>query len=251
MKTNRIKEIEEYILSNESVPLDSLCDIFKISKNTIRRDINELVKKGNVKKVYGGVTAVIKPLIPFEERNIKNNYKKMAIAKVASDFVNDGDVIFIDSGTTTLNMIDFLKNKNDVTILTNNLNVIVNALPFPNLNVICTGGRLIRKTNSFEVIHALTILKDYNINKAFMATTGISISNGATNSSSFEYKLKKIIVEKSNKLFLLVDSSKFDISALMTYCQLREIDHIITDKKPSEKYIEFFEENKINFSVSE
>lgn len=251
MKTNRIKEIEEYILSNESVSLDSLCDSFKISKNTIRRDINELVKKGSVKKVYGGVTAIIKPLIPFEERNIKNNYKKMAIAKVAADFVNDGDVIFIDSGTTTLNMIDFLKNKNDITILTNNLNVIVSALPFPNLNVICTGGRLIRKTNSFEIIHAVEILKDYNINKAFMAATGISISNGASNSSSLEYKLKKIIVEKNNEVYLLVDSSKFDVSALMTYCQLSDIDHLITDKKPSEEYIEFFEKNKINFSIAE
>ena len=250
MKTNRIKEIEEYILSNESVSLDSLCDIFKISKNTIRRYINELVEKGSVKKVYGGVTAVIKDLIPFEERNIKNNYQKTAIAKVASDFVNDGDVIFIDSGTTTLNMIEFLKNKNDVTILTNSLNVIIIALPFPNLNVICTGGSLIRKTNSFEVINNLTIFKDYNINKSFMAATGISISNGATNSSPLEYKIKKIIVEKSNELYLLADSSKFDISSLMTYCQLTDIDYLITDKKPSEKYIEFFEENKINFIIS-
>ena len=85
MKTNRIKEIEEYILSNESVSLDSLCDVFKISKNTIRRDINEIEKKGSIKKVYGGVTAVVKDLIPFEERNIKNNYKKIAIAKAACE----------------------------------------------------------------------------------------------------------------------------------------------------------------------
>mgnify|MGYP001573703670 FL=1 len=146
MKTNRIKEIEEYILSNESVSLDSLCDVFKISKNTIRRDINEIEKKGSIKKVYGGVTAVVKDLIPFEERNIKNNYKKIAIAKAACEFVKDGDVIFIDSGTTTLNMIDFLKNRNDITILTNNLNVIVSALPYSNLNVICTGGSLDRKS---------------------------------------------------------------------------------------------------------
>ena len=251
MKTNRIKKIEEYILSNESVTLDSLCDVFKISKNTIRRDINEIEKKGSIKKVYGGVTAVIKNLIPFEERNIKNNYKKMAIAKAASDLVNDGDVVFIDSGTTTLNMIDFLKNKNDVTILTNSLNVIVNALPFSNLNVICTGGSLIRKTNSFEVINTLSIFKDYNITKTFLAATGISISNGATNSSPLEYKLKKTIVEKSNDLYLLVDSSKFDVSALMTYCQLSEIDHLITDKKPPEEYIEYFDENNVDVIVSE
>lgn len=250
MKTNRIKKIEEYVLSNESVTLDSLCEVFKISKNTIRRDINEIEKKGNIKKVYGGVTAVIKNLIPFEERNIKNNYVKMEIAKTASEFVNDGDVIFIDSGTTTLNMVDVLKNKNNITILTNNLNVIVNALPFPNLNVICTGGSLIRKTNSFEVINTLSIFKDYNINKTFMAATGISISNGATNSSPLEYKLKKIIVEKSNDIYLLVDSSKFNVSALMTYCQLSDINHLVTDKEPPEEYIQYFEKNKIEVIVA-
>lgn len=251
MKTNRIKKIEKYIHSNESVTLDSLCTEFNISKNTLRRDINEIEKTGSIKKVYGGVTAVIKNLIPFEERNIKNNYIKTAIAKAASGFVNDGDVIFIDSGTTTLNMIEFLKNVNDVTILTNNLNVIVNALPFPNLDVICTGGRLIRKTNSFEVLDTISIFKDYNISKAFMAATGISISNGATNSSPLEYKLKKVIVEKSAEQYLLVDSSKFDVSTLMTYCQLSDIDHLITDKKPPEKYINFFEENKIKVIISD
>lgn len=251
MKTNRIKSIEEYILSNESVTLNSLCDVFKISKNTLRRDINEIEKKGSIKKVYGGVTAVVKNLIPFEERNVKNNYKKMAIAKAAAEFVNDGDVIFIDSGTTTLNMIDYLKNKNDVTILTNNLNVIVNALPFTNINVICTGGSLIRKTNSFEVINTLSIFKDYNISKTFLAATGISISNGATNSSPLEYKLKKTIVEKSNDIYLLVDSSKFDVSALMTYCKLSDINHLVTDKKPPQEYVEFFDENKIDVVVSE
>lgn len=251
MKTNRIKRIEEYILSNESVTLDSLCDVFKISKNTIRRDINEIKKRGNIKKVYGGVTAVKQNLIPFEERNIKNNYTKMEIAKAAFEFVDNGDVIFIDSGTTTLNMIDFLKDKNDVTILTNNLNVIVNALPYPNLNVICTGGNLIRKTNSFEVINTLSIFQDYNISKSFMAATGISIDNGVTNSSPLEYKLKKVIVEKSNELFMLVDSSKFDVSALMTFCQLSDINHIVTNKEPPEKYIKFFQKNKIDVIISE
>jgi len=250
MKTNRIKEIEEYILINESVTLKSLCNAFKISKNTIRRDITEIEKKGSIKKVYGGVTAVIKNLIPFEERNIKNNYIKMVIAKAACEFINDGDVILIDSGTTTLNMIKFLKDKNNITILTNNLNFIINALSFPNLNIICIGGSLIRKTSSFEVINPLSIFKDYNISKTFMAATGISISNGATNSSPLEYNLKKVIVEKSNDLYLLVDSSKFDVSALMTYCQLSDINHIVTDKKPPEEYIEFFKENKIDVFIS-
>ena len=76
MKTHRIKNVEEYILKNESVSLDKLCDVFKVSKNTIRRDIKELLEKGKIKKIYGGVTINQKKLVPIEERNIKNHAEK-------------------------------------------------------------------------------------------------------------------------------------------------------------------------------
>jgi DeoR family myo-inositol catabolism operon transcriptional repressor len=251
MKTHRIKNVEEYILKNESVSLDKLCDVFKVSKNTIRRDIKELLEKGKIKKIYGGVTINQKKLVPFEERNIKNHAEKKATAETASTYINDGDIIFIDSGTTTMWLIDYLKNKNNLTILTNNLGAIVSAAPYPNLNIISLGGTLKRKTNSFVGNSTSLVLKDYNISKAFMAATGISIEKGATNSSTEEYELKKLIVEKSDEIFLLVDSSKFDIISLMTYSPLENLDYIITNKNPSKKYLDFFKKNKINLLIAE
>ena len=251
MKTHRIKNVEEYILKNESVSLDKLCDVFKVSKNTIRRDIKELLEKGKIKKIYGGVTINQKKLVPFEERNIKNHAEKKAAAEIAAAYINDGDIIFIDSGTTTMWLIDYLKNKNNITILTNNLSAIVSALPYPNLNIISLGGTLKRKTNSFVGNSTSLVLKDYNISKAFMAATGISIARGATNSSVEEYELKKLIVEKSDEIFLLVDSSKFDIISLMTYSPLENLDYIITNKTPPKKYTDFFRKNKINLLIAE
>ena len=250
MKTHRIKNVEDYILKNESVSLDKLCDVFKVSKNTIRRDIKELLEKGKIKKIYGGVTINQKKLVPFEERNIKNHAEKKAAAETAAAYINDGDIIFIDSGTTTMWLIDYLKNKN-ITILTNNLSAIVSALPYPNLNIISLGGTLKRKTNSFVGNSTSLVLKDYNISKAFMAATGISIARGATNSSIEEYELKKLIVEKSDEIFLLVDSSKFDIISLMTYSPLENLDYIITNKTPSKKYTDFFKKNKISLLIAE
>ncbi len=250
MKTHRIKNVEEYILKNESVSLDKLCDVFKVSKNTIRRDIKELLEKGKIKKIYGGVTINQKKLVPFEERNIKNHAEKKVTAEIAAAYINDGDIIFIDSGTTTMWLIDYLKNKN-ITILTNNLSAIVSALPYPNLNIISLGGTLKRKTNSFVGNSTSLVLKDYNISKAFMAATGISIARGATNSSVEEYELKKLIVEKSDEIFLLVDSSKFDSISLMTYSPLENLDYIITNKTPPKKYTDFFKKNKINLLIAE
>ena len=250
MKTHRIKNVEDYILKNESVSLDKLCDVFKVSKNTIRRDIKELLEKGKIKKIYGGVTINQKKLVPFEERNIKNHAEKKVTAEIAAAYINDGDIIFIDSGTTTMWLIDYLKNKN-ITILTNNLSAIVSALPYPNLNIISLGGTLKRKTNSFVGNSTSLVLKDYNISKAFMAATGISIARGATNSSVEEYELKKLIVEKSDEIFLLVDSSKFDSISLMTYSPLENLDYIITNKTPPKKYTDFFKKNKINLLIAE
>ncbi|NMM64165.1 DeoR/GlpR transcriptional regulator [Clostridium sp. P21] len=251
MKTKRINQIEEYVLNNNIVTLDNLTDIFNVSKNTIRRDIQELVERGRIKKVYGGVAVNSYSLVPFDERQIKNSYPKNLIAKTACDFINDGDIVFVDSGTTTLNMADFLKDKNNLTIITNNLNFITNCIKYDNLNIISTGGTLVRKTNSFAGIDSLNLLKKYNINKAFMATTGISLTNGITNCSPLEGEIKKTAVKKSSKVFVLADYSKFNVCSLVTYCNLSDIDYLITDKIPPDEYVEFIEKNSVNLIVSE
>lgn len=243
MKIDRLAEVEQYITANQTVTLDKLCEVFNISKNTIRRDINDLVNSGSVKKIYGGVTAIKKTVVPYEERDIKNKAEKLAIARAVAEKVQDGDVIYVDSGTTAPNMVKYLKGKN-ITILTESLNTILNALPLSELKVIVLGGSLIRETNSFRTMNMETI-KAFNINKAFMATTGLSISNGITNSSPLEYEIKKEIVSKSDKIYLLADHSKLGVSSLLTYCKLQEINCLITDKMPSEEFLSFFDGNQI------
>ncbi|MEA5009923.1 DeoR/GlpR family DNA-binding transcription regulator [Clostridium tyrobutyricum] len=220
------------------------------SQNTIRRDIHELVKSGTIKKVYGGVSANSKLLVPFNERKIKNSITKTLLAKTASEFINDGDIVFIDSGTTTVNMADFLKNRINVTIITNNLNFITNSIRYENLNIISTGGTLVRKTNSFAGIDTLNMLKNYNINKSFMAATGVSLTNGVTNSSPLECEIKKAVVNKSNQIYLLADSSKFGISSLMTYCEIKDVDCLITDKMPPKEYQALIKQHDTNLIIA-
>jgi DeoR family myo-inositol catabolism operon transcriptional repressor len=249
MKSGRIKNIEKYIHDNGNVDLDVLCKEFSVSKNTIRRDIGELVKSGSIKKVYGGVTSNGKKIVPFEERNIKNISEKILIAKNAAKYVEDGDIIFIDSGTTTVNMVEFLKDRKNVIIITNNLNIIFNAIPYSNLQIISLGGNLIRNTNSFACLETATFFENFNINKAFMAATGISITKGVTNYAHFEYQIKKTAVETSDEIFLLADYSKFNTSSLITYCNLNDINHVITDKVPPHEYVEYFQKHNIKITI--
>ncbi|EPZ52978.1 DeoR/GlpR family DNA-binding transcription regulator [Alicyclobacillus acidoterrestris] len=246
IKSKRIQQIQEYVAQHQTVSLDELMNVFDVSKNTIRRDVQWLVERGEVKKVYGGIAINddAPPLISFQDRQTHNKQQKEVIGKLAADFVQDGDVIFIDSGTTTLEMFNFIKHK-EITIVTSNLNLIISALPFENLNIISIGGMLERKTNSFTCFKEINILNIYNINKAFMASTGVSITNGVTNSSPLETELKQTAVRKGSQVFLLIDHNKFDKNGLMTYCDLSEIDYLVTDCSLEQKYRTYAEENNI------
>jgi DeoR family myo-inositol catabolism operon transcriptional repressor len=250
LKTGRIREIEEYIRNKEIVSLSELCETFGISMNTVRRDINELVSRGSAKKVYGGVCAVSRDLIPYDERESKNAENKKRIAKAAAALVKDGDIIFIDSGTTTHHMVSYLKDKR-VTILTDSLNVCLDALAFPNISVITPGGPLSRKTSSFSGWRDYDFMRDINIKKAFMAATGVSISDGVTNSSPEEYEIKKRVVNKSDSVYLLADSSKFDRSSMMTFCRMNELNSIITEAVPPQEYVNYCADSGIEIVVAE
>ena len=250
IKTERIEQIQDYIFQQQTVSLDELVEVFEVSKNTIRRDIQQLVERGKIKKVYGGVAVNHATLKSFNERQTKNQVEKISIAKAAADFIQDGDIIYVDSGTTTLEMVEFIKDK-QVTIITNNLDFIFNSFPYENLNVISTGGVFDRKTKSFVSLKNMDLLKSYNINKAFMASTGITLENGVTHSSPHESEIKQAVVQKSAEIYLLIDHFKFGRYALMTYCDLENVDCIITNKPPGEEYQQFTKKHGIQLVISE
>ncbi|PFO02663.1 DNA-binding protein [Bacillus sp. AFS076308] len=250
IKEKRIKKIQEYVLEHQSASLDELVKVFDVSKNTIRRDVQELVDRGELKKVYGGVSSIHKKLESFQERSVRNQEQKELIAKKAASFIEDGDFIFIDSGTTTIEMFEYLKEKH-LTIFTNNIDLIVSAIPHEKINVISIGGMLERKTSSFVNPQNMDLLKDYNIKKAFMASTGISLSNGVTNASPLESELKKTIVSRSSEVYLLVDHDKFDKYGLMTYCSLDDIDYLVTDKVPNDTYQEYAKNHNIQLVLAD
>ncbi|MFB5193506.1 DeoR/GlpR family DNA-binding transcription regulator [Neobacillus sp. KR4-4] len=250
IKEKRLKKIQEYVNEHQSASLDELVTVFNVSKNTIRRDVQELVDRGELKKVYGGVSVVQSKLESFQVRQVRNQDRKELIAKKAASYVEDGDFIFIDSGTTTIEMLEYLKDK-QVTVFTNNIDFIVDSLPYEKINVITIGGMLERKTKSFVNPRNMDLLKDYNIKKAFMASTGISLTNGVTNASPLESELKKIVVNRSAEVYLLVDQDKFDKYGLMTYCGFDEIDYIVTDALPNETYQEYAKKNGIQLVMAD
>lgn len=247
MKAKRLDEIENYVMEAGNASFEDLSKKFDVSLNTLRRDINELIKKGNIEKVYGGVRATSKKLIDYEVRTVFNQNPKKKIGELAATLINDGDIIYIDSGTTTVQLLPFLNTDIRCTILTNNFDVIEFCTHHPQYDLFIIGSHYKFSTRSFVELTGNQDLSSVNINKAFMSATGISIQNGASNSDALEQQIKKKICEKSREIYLLADHTKFGHTTLLTYAPLENIHTIITDQEPPKEFLEYCKENDIRF----
>ncbi|WP_158734602.1 DeoR/GlpR family DNA-binding transcription regulator [Alteribacillus sp. YIM 98480] len=250
IKTQRIEEIRRYVKHHQVVSFDRLAKTFKVSVNTVRRDVQKLVNEGQLKKVHGGVSVYDSQPAQYEEREIVNESAKRQIAKASAEMVEDEDIIFVDTGTTTVYMAEYLRGKK-VTVLTNNLDFIIQSKREPDITVISTGGLFDAATNSFINLQSSDVLTSYNINKAFMATTGISNDNGVTHASPLESEIKKEIVKKSTRVYVLADSTKFDKHALITYCTLKAVDCIITNTSPSSTFMNELKNHNVYLCTTE
>lgn len=243
MKEKRINLIDYYIQSVGVCSMEELCNHFNISISTLRRDINTLLAQNRVQKIYGGVASLTQAqqVIPFENRDIINKKEKSAIAEKAAKFIKSNELIFIDSGTTVRELLKFLpKGVSKLTVLTNNLDVICYIADYrSDISLITLGNFYKSSTRSFVGNDTVHLIDKYNINKAFMAATAVSIENGLTNSDVQEFEIKKKIVSRANTAYLLVDNSKFDSSTLLTYAQLSDVKGIITSKCPPENYVSY------------
>lgn len=249
MKTRRMEEIKNLTYKLGSITLDELCVAFDVSKNTIRRDVNQLEKDGVIEKVYGGIKAKDSDLLPFQQRSVKNNPAKMSIAKTASQFIQENDIIFIDSGTTTSHILDSLPKDLRCTILTNNFDIIEQSTLLPNVSLYVLGTFYKHKTRSFINRDGLVDLGNYYISKAFMSSTGLSLK-GVTNADPLEHIIKSAVCKRADEVILMVDASKYDKSALLTYSKLEDIDKFITDTTPPKEYLNFFKENLVEVHVA-
>ncbi|EIA19803.1 DeoR/GlpR family DNA-binding transcription regulator [Listeria fleischmannii] len=253
MKVKRIQAIEDYIHTQGTVSLDDLCEYFGVSKNTIRRDINKIAEKNTIKKVYGGVVSLqenVNELLPFENRDITNHAEKKKIGQAAAQLIEDNDLIFVDSGTTTRYLVNYIPTDKNVTIITNNLDTINLAADMENISIFVIGTTFKRKTKSFVGIENWSFFQKYNVTKAFMAATAFSGSHGVMNSDILEYEVKKRMVEKAEKKILMADHTKADKSALLTYSSLADFDVLVTSKDIPSVYDKYCRENKIDLIYS-
>lgn len=247
MRIDRLRDLEIFIKSNNSASLKELCAQFNVSMNTVRRDINELESQGKITKVYGGIISNSEDtIIPFSARSSISIKEKQHIGNLCASVVSDGDTIYIDSGTTAVNIIPFITHLKNITVVSNSLIVYNEMQNYPDIVLLSPGGIFNQKTKSFVGITTADELTNIRIKKAFMSATKVSIDEGATNNSFHEAQIKRTVINHAQSVILAVDHSKLDQTAAICFCELNRISHFITDKKPPSHYIDFCKENNIS-----
>ena len=252
MRDARIKQMEALVAKRERVTMEELRREFGVSMNTVRSDVAYLVATGAVEKIYGGVRSVQRQEVPlFTQRRELRAGEKQQIARRAEERIFDGDILYIDAGTTTMHLIDCLDAAKHVTIVTRNLYVVSQAYHKPNVELIVLPGGMNRRTNSVADVSTLEFLGRYQYAKAFMGASGVSADGKLNVSTYIEYELKKLALRQSQQAFLLLDAGKFGGSSLMSYGTLEDMTEIITAPPCPEELRERCQRKNIRLTVTE
>lgn len=207
------------------------------SESTIRRDLNYLNSEGKLRKVHGGATSIEKEFNTKDDsvssREKLNTNDKEEIAKYAASLIKKYDFIYIDSGTTTNLIIDYLEEKNAVYV-TNGINQ-AKRLISNGFKTFIIGGEIKGSTEAVVGVEAINSLKKYNFTKGFFGTNGISESRGYTTPDINEALVKEEAMKRSSNAYILADKSKFNEISCITFGEIDEAT-IITTKLQDARY---------------
>ena len=238
LSEERHKLILERLERESVVYLNDLVKYLNTSESTIRRDLTALDKAGLLKKVHGGATSLKEISINttddiVENRQSLNIDEKLKIAEYAASLIEDKDLVYIDAGTTTELMINFISNTKAV-FVTNGI-VHARKLIKKNCTTYILGGELKLTTEAIVGAETVNSLRKYNFTKGFFGTNGVDIDRGFTTPDVKEAMVKEEALHRSRKRFVLCDQSKFDEISSITFADIKDA-KIITTNLENNRY---------------
>jgi DeoR family transcriptional regulator, fructose operon transcriptional repressor len=248
----RQKKIIELLTIKKVLKITELTEELNVSVDTLRRDLNLLTKQGKIEKIYGGVKIIESKFgeSTIDERMISHLNEKELIAKKCSEFINDGDCIYLDSGSTTYQIAKYIKNKKNLTVVTNSIPVI-NELLNSEVELIIIGGKVRKNEQSVVTYEYLFNFSELNIVKAFICASGITIEKGISDYNLEEAITRKKMIELSKSIYVAADSTKFGKDVTIGIASLDKIDFIITDENVTDDFVHHLKKTKTNLIISE
>lgn len=234
----RFAKILSILERTGSVTVQQLMTELEASESTIRRDLNTLDANGQLTKVHGGAILKTSAYSTRDDdvmnRKEMNREAKIKIAKYAAELIEPGDFVYLDAGTTTEVMIEYIKNKQAIFVT----NAITHAkkLAEKGITVYLLGGEFKAITEAIVGEEAVTTLDKYNFTKGFWGANGVSLQKGFSTPEVKEALVKKKSMENCKECYVLADESKFNKISSVTFAAFEDATVITTDLKQNSSY---------------
>lgn len=228
------------VVERGAVSSDELVRYFGVTHMTIYRDLKALESRGLLRAVRGGAVRVDTASEPVytSKRPVNQDQKERIARYAATHFVDEGDVLTLEAGTTVAAMIKHLAGRK-LTVLTNGLEVVNEAATLmPEISVLCSGGILREVSHTFVGPHAEEFFKTVQTKTFFLGATGLAWPEGISDPNVFEIQVKKAMAERAERVVLLIDSSKFGRRSLYPSIALSQVSALVTDAAAPKELLE-------------
>lgn len=252
LPNQRKSKILDILKEDGSAKVAELSRIFKVTEVTIRQDLEKLEDDGLIVREHGGaflkdIPSQVQSLTLANQDNLELKEK---IAAKCIEFIESGDTIILDAGSTTTEIAKKLIGYKNLTVITNALNISLMLGTEPGIDVIMTGGEFKPPTLSLTGQKAADFFEGLNVQKLFLATAGISLKSGLTYPSLSDLVVKKAMINAADTTYLVADHTKFGKNALASLGALSLIDYIITDSGMEQKDKKVFKNHEIEVIIA-
>ena len=245
----RRRERISRLTANGKVIVSELARDFGVTEETIRRDLDKLDRDGIASKTYGGAVArqssAFSIDLPYNVRETVSVLEKQYIAGKIAEMINDGERIMLDSSSTALYVVKRLKEKKDLTIITNSVKILLELADKQDWTVLSTGGVLKKGALSLTGSSAEKMISSYHVNTVICSCKGVDTSLGVTDSNESDSQIKQAMLASAERRILALDADKFDKRSFVRICDPSMLDVIVTNTAPSEKWISFCADNGV------
>lgn len=250
----RQNKIYDIIQRDRAVTTAMLVRAFGVSIETIRRDLLTLEQCGKLMRVHGGAVAKteMKPFLDLNQRHKEFRKQKHALSMKAADFIDDGDIIGVDCGSTAIYFAEVLKEKfSQLTVVTHSKEVFNILCDHKDFSVILCGGHYLREEIAFCGELTLNMLRNLHIQKSFIFPSAVSLEYGICDYHKDLYQIQKQMMASSDKVHILADSSKFEKSGLLKLDSMKTEYVYVTDSSLQGDVVNLYKENHIQIYLGE
>jgi DeoR family transcriptional regulator of aga operon len=247
----RQKQILSLLGRQGRLSVGEIVEQFSISEATARRDLETLASQGKAQRVHGGVIALEQapPELPILERKNEQADEKMRIGRAAASLVREKETVFLGSGTTVLEVARNLRDRRQLTVVTNSLPVLNVLAGQKEITVISLGGMLRESELSFIGHITEQALAELRVDKVFMGTRGLSLEHGLTNDYLQETLTDRAILKIGHEVVIVADYSKINRVSTALLAPLNVMSALVTDSKADKKFLTAIKKNGIQFLI--